>query len=525
MNHAGRWAAALCCAAATLYGAEWRQSFDGEPYACAMPADKAWALSDQLESTFADGVRGRALDLSSAAGKRRPVRIEPPFSCNRDFSVSLWVKSAPGAIQGTPIAANGTLRESGWQILTRENGSWAVKLRSGETSFEYAPPLRKINDGAWHQLAFTIDTGRGLARFYYDGRCVAIYNIDGLGPLDSGKWTVFGGSDDSFDSGDAGMIEAFNGCIDELYLSDTVRSDADLAAEFAALQPGRVRPVPVLKGDRVRCMVWNIWHGGRHTGRHVGPQRIVEIMKSIDPDVIGVIETYGSGAILADGMDYQLYLISSNLSILSRYPITEAIKIFKPFNSGAAAIDFGSGRSMVLNVSWLNYLPDFAAQIAEGKATPESLRAGEAATREPEIRQILEELKPFRDNAARVPLVVAGDFNVASHLDWTEENRDLHRGFAVDWPVSRRMEEAGFTDTFRALNPDVRRNEALSWCVWATVPGGRYQTYTLQARIDYIYLLGARAVESRYLGTHKALFPSDHGTFYTDFLLPDAPRP
>lgn len=55
--------------------------------------------------------------------------------------------------------------------------------------------------------------------------------------------------------------------------------------------------------------------------------------------------------------------------------------------------------------------------------------------------------------------------------------------------------------------------------------GGRYQTYTLQARIDYIYLLGARAVESRYLGTHKALFPSDHGTFYTDFLLPDAPRP
>ena len=63
MNHAGRWAAALCCAAATLYGAEWRQSFDGEPYACAMPADKAWALSDQLESTFADGVRGRALDL------------------------------------------------------------------------------------------------------------------------------------------------------------------------------------------------------------------------------------------------------------------------------------------------------------------------------------------------------------------------------------------------------------------------------------------------------------------------------
>lgn len=150
-------------------------------------------LSDQLESTFADGVRGRALDLSSAAGKRRPVRIEPPFSCNRDFSVSLWVKSAPGAIQGTPIAANGTLRESGWQILARENGSWAVKLRSGETSFEYAPPLRKINDGAWHQLAFTIDTGRGLARFYYDGRCVAIYNIDGLGPLDSGKWTVFGG--------------------------------------------------------------------------------------------------------------------------------------------------------------------------------------------------------------------------------------------------------------------------------------------------------------------------------------------
>ena len=75
-------------------------------------------------------------------------------------------------------------------------------------------------------------------------------------------------------------------------------------------------------------------------------------------------------------MDYQLYLISSNLSILSRYPIAEAIKIFKPFNSGAAAIDFGSGRSMVLNVSWLNYLPDFdPADSRRTQAVPRQRRA------------------------------------------------------------------------------------------------------------------------------------------------------
>ena len=41
------------------------------------------------------------------------------------------------------------------------------------------------------------------------------------------------------------------------------------------------------------------------------------------------------------------------------------------------------------------------------------------------------------------PVIMAGDYNSPSHLDWTARAAHLRGDLAVEWPVSKRMAEAG----------------------------------------------------------------------------------
>lgn len=49
-----------------------------------------------------------------------------------------------------------------------------------------------------------------------------------------------------------------------------------------------------------------------------------------------------------------------------------------------------------------------------------------------------------------IPMIMGGDFNVHSHLDWTDATKDMyhHGGAVVEWTVSKEMQNAGFKDSF-----------------------------------------------------------------------------
>lgn len=81
-------------------------------------------------------------------------------------------------------------------------------------------------------------------------------------------------------------------------------------------------------------------------------------------------------------------------------------------------------------------------------------------TRDDEIRTILTILQPFLAEVNQIPIIMGGDFNIYSHLDWTEATKDLylHGGAVVNWTVSKTMESAGFKDSFREINPDPVKN-------------------------------------------------------------------
>lgn len=53
-------------------------------------------------------------------------------------------------------------------------------------------------------------------------------------------------------------------------------------------------------------------------------------------------------------------------------------------------------------------------------------------------------------------VIIGGDFNEPSHLDWQENTKDLwdHNGAIVEWDCSKLLYENGFKDTYREHYPD-----------------------------------------------------------------------
>lgn len=474
--------------------------------------------------TYSPGLSGHALDLTEDVAFRIPLTLPKEtnlsFGENASFSLQVWVCTHPHAPQGTPIMSNKATdrpEAPGWCIGTQENGAWFVNLSDGKTTYTYEPtPERQaVNDGRWHQLTVSVDRPRGEARMYFDGRCRAIYQLEGLKSLDSPLRTVIGGSDENQDWECRGEWMAFNGKLDEARIWNRPVSAAEVAEDYARFFPAN-EAMASRPPQKLKVQVWNIWHGGRRFGKHVGVQRVIDVLKKENADVIGLIETYGSGAIIADSLGYYFYLISSNLSILSRYPIEETIPIFKPFNAGGAFIRLSETRRIAFFDIWLHYLPD----ITDLNKGPEAVRKyirEEQQTRLPEIRAILKEMAPHLADTEETPVLLVGDFNVDSHLDWQESTRPLHAGINVPMPVSKEVTAAGFHDSFRQLAPDVWLNPGATWS--PLINTGAEKVSCIPMRIDYIYYQGSRLApfRSETLRHHPAGWPSDHASVATSF--------
>ncbi len=470
---------------------------------------------------FIKGIKGKALDLSENAVLRMPLAIDslatPNYDKNASFTVKVWAKTIEGANQGTVIIGNkeeDDLKSAGWMIYTQPSGAWAVNVSDGKNSYSYRPtaPRQIINDGNWHQLAFSVNREKEEIWFYLDGKNVAIYNTPGLGGVTTKHRTVIGGTDQYWEYGSMGQWTAFNGFLDEVYVIPEYKDSKSIEADYASF---RAPAVKQNSKSALRVMVWNIWHGGRRYGKHVGVKRVIETIKDAQPDVVGLIETYGSGEIIADSLGYHFYLISSNLSIMSRFPIKKTIKAFRPFNFGGAVLDLGNGKELTVLDTWLHYLPGYSSNVENKDMTADELIKAEGKTRHAEVKQILKEIKPIINNSDKSPVVMFGDFNCGSHLDWVDKTRKIHYDYTVKWPVSLAMEKSGFIDSYRELHVDPLLDPGFTWTPRAATSSTKYG---LRDRIDYIYYKGGlKPIESKVIDYHPIMFPSDHAGVITVF--------
>lgn len=285
------------------------------------------------------------------------------------------------------------------------------------------------------------------------------------------------------------------------------------------------------KEQQLTVLAWNVWHAG-HSNAYgqKACDAIIGIMKQSHADVILMVETYGCAPMVADSLGYDYCLISDNLCIFSRYPITREYKfpdLISTFNFGGVEIDM-DGTPVRLFDTWLHYLPD-ARLVPVEKSEKEILEWDDAGTRDDEIRSILAALKPILEESVTIPVIMGGDFNSHSHLDWTCDTKDMynHGGAVVGWTVSKEMLAANFKDSFREIHPDPVKNIGTTWLTDVDP----LETPSRFDRIDYIYYQGRtiKAKESQcydnvlgqsfHFEGEDFFYASDHGFVLTTFTI------
>jgi len=264
------------------------------------------------------------------------------------------------------------------------------------------------------------------------------------------------------------------------------------------------------QGENFSVLAWNIWHGGREDGEEIGPQRVVEVIQESGADLIAMQETYGSGESIAEQLGFHFVPRGTNVSIFSRYPVLAEVSVFQEFKCVGAVVELPNGQPLAFYSIWLPYDAEIWAEgTREGKSRAELLAA--TASSASDLRQIRDEIEVVLSEAgyAGAPVVIAGDFNSMSHLDYTAEAVAEH-GMVIDWPTSHVLPEAGYVDAYRTLHADVNRMRDRTW-----TPRFPEQQ---QDRIDYVYYRGdLQPKQSRVIDRHPVKFPSDHAGLWLSF--------
>ena len=287
-----------------------------------------------------------------------------------------------------------------------------------------------------------------------------------------------------------------------------------------------VRRAGVQLVSDLNVLTFNLWHGGTQVNDYHKKQ--VRFLVEHNVDIAGLQESTGGHATrLAQALGWYVWQ-SSDVGVISRYPITE---VFSEV-SGAGAVKIsldGEKSELIVWDAHLGYDPYGPYDFCFDNMTLEQVLAREAiSNRTPQITGIMAAMKDQLANADKVPVLLLGDFNAPSHLDWTEAAKDLHCGrFDVPWPTSIQPTEAGMIDSFRVAQPDPVEVPGITWSPIFLTNNGRPEPLD---RIDFIYYQGNLTVESSDILVEGNPAPepnhqdndwtSDHAAVLTVFKLP-----
>ncbi|MEU9700555.1 endonuclease/exonuclease/phosphatase family protein [Streptomyces sp. NPDC047981] len=250
----------------------------------------------------------------------------------------------------------------------------------------------------------------------------------------------------------------------------------------AASKGGRPRP----SHRTLKVLQFNIWLGGSQVAG--GRAGIADTIAAVEPDVVMLSESnpVRVANTLADlaarGLTYYDNRNPTDPAVISRYPIIE----HQSFPSWSKAVIDVDGTEVAAYSGHLeyryyaNYLPRGYGggtpapletseygwdEIPTGPITDVDLihRINEASGRTEVTRTVLADAAKERRRGRLTML--AGDFNEPSHRDWTRRTRNLfdHNGTVVEWTTTKAIEDAGFRDSYREINPDPVRTPGFTW--------------------------------------------------------------
>jgi exonuclease III len=245
---------------------------------------------------------------------------------------------------------------------------------------------------------------------------------------------------------------------------------------FIGCNDEKIENVEEEEFDEIKVMTFNVLYS---TSNEANLQALLET----DADIIGLQEISTSRLMeLAQQLRYHFHSFSKsdgNLNdqdtgILSRFPFTR-------YTENGAVVRVNSTLDVGIFTVHLAPYPYQPYDFRDGIITT-SQQAIQAATqtRIPSIESVLEEVDELK--ADGIPVFFTGDFNEPSHLDWTTQTSasNLHFGKVVEWPVSKKIMQSDFVDSYRLKFSNPANFPGITW----TTVESENEVYD---RIDIIY--------------------------------------
>lgn len=297
-----------------------------------------------------------------------------------------------------------------------------------------------------------------------------------------------------------------------LYLGVSASSPA--AEKLAASQPKPPRTL--------RVLALNTWQEGRSVKN--GFAMIVEAIIASKADIVTLAEVRNRkgedlhqkliAALKKKGHTFYGRYVAGDAGLISRYPVAAQKAVFttpKKEDAGciiAYHLQVAPGLRVVVGSAHLDYR-HYATYAPRGYhhskfkiIDPDKDGRPNPITDVKAIMAIDKQSK--RDDAIRAfvdyvrgsglgggAVILMGDFNECSHLDWTEQTKDLysHNGMAIAWANSSYLSASAFVDAYRELHPNPVTHPGATWPSEAKGRGSTSWAPKCDERdrIDFVY--------------------------------------
>ena len=198
------------------------------------------------------------------------------------------------------------------------------------------------------------------------------------------------------------------------------------------------------KSDHQFCLMsFNILYGGTHLGQPL--EQTAAVISLAQSDIVVVCEQFENAKRLADLLGFTCHIVVTppyrqSVAVISRYPILET------FLNGVR-LELNPRQSVCVFGVHLTSAPYQPYRVRDKAYTNKEEIIDEARkTREHELTAVLSEIQPLIE--ARETVLLCGDFNEPSHLDWTQVSAHdgRHFGMEMAWPCSNKVIDIGMSD-------------------------------------------------------------------------------
>ena len=266
-------------------------------------------------------------------------------------------------------------------------------------------------------------------------------------------------------------------------------------------------------------LTFNVWQEG--TSVPNGFKQICDVILETNPDIVCFVEVrnYKNKDWTAKIVDslavynqkYYRGYVGGDVSFISKYPLKNGKNIFSNTDKGTV-VNFDviiNNNTIVVSGVHLDYTyyasnlprgynggdPNWKV-IADKNGNPKPItnidsiqEYGLKSTRDEAINSFINSVK-----LETKPVILMGDFNEPSFLDWTENTKNMfnHYGVAIPWHNTVKLHKNGFVDVFREFYPNEIENPGFTWP--SATSKQKTTSWTPLAderdRVDYIFYKG-----------------------------------